>query len=73
MLVLARPVQPASIEGAWIAIRLVNRGDVSRQHLQDRADQFILSQLRTEADAHRVDVVTWLMRDKSTDELGTLS
>ena len=28
----------------------------------------LVAQLRKEAEAHGVDVVTWLMRDKSTDE-----
>ena len=28
----------------------------------------LVAQLRKEAKAHGVDVVTWLMRDKSTDE-----
>ena len=28
----------------------------------------LVAQLRKEADAHGVDVLTWLARDKSTDE-----
>jgi hypothetical protein len=28
----------------------------------------LVAQLRKEAEAHGVDVVTWLMRDKSTDD-----
>jgi hypothetical protein len=32
----------------------------------------LVAQLRKEAEAHGVDVVTWLMRDKSTDEQGRL-
>jgi hypothetical protein len=28
----------------------------------------LVAQLRKQAEAHGVDVVTWLMRDKSTDE-----
>jgi hypothetical protein len=30
----------------------------------------LVAQLRKEAEAHGVDVVTWLMRDKSTDDQG---
>jgi hypothetical protein len=30
----------------------------------------LVAQLRKEAKAHGVDVVTWLMRDKSTDDQG---
>ena len=33
----------------------------------------LVAQLRKEADAHGVDVLTWLTRDKGTDRIATLA